>query len=62
MPTTKKYISLTEEANDALSRLIYIGYPAKRAKKAVFKALASLPEEATHRFEKVFREAMIALR
>lgn len=58
----EEYVSLTEAANDALSRLIYIGYPAKKAKKAVMKALVSLPEEATHSFEKIFREAMIALR
>lgn len=57
-----KYISLTGAANDALTRLIYIGYPAKRAKKAVMKAMSSLPEEATHSFEKIFRAAMVALR
>ena len=52
----------SSEAKDALSRLIYLGYPRNRARRAVIKALKSIPEDTALNFEKIFRAAMIALR
>jgi hypothetical protein len=52
-----------QPTKDAFERLINLGYPQKRASKAVGKAVTAIIREGKpETFENIFRAAMIALR
>jgi Holliday junction resolvasome RuvABC DNA-binding subunit len=59
----KANAKMDEPAKDAFERLVYLGYPQKRASKAVGKAVTAIIREGkSETFENIFRAAMIALR